>query len=187
MSRIAALHQPYAEDIQVSFDRIMGPGVPPLALFTTLASSKRAWSKFTAGALLDGRLLTLRQRELVIDRCCALTDCEYEWGVHVTTFAQAAGLSREEVSATLDRPLREHLWAPEEAALLASVDALHERATLSNEEFARVRTYFDDEQILEILMLAGFYRTVAYLANGLDLPLERGAATFSEYRRMAQA
>ncbi len=36
-------------------------------------------------------------------------------------------------------------------------------------------------------MLAGFYRTVAYLANGLDLPPERGAATFSEYRRMAQA
>lgn len=36
-------------------------------------------------------------------------------------------------------------------------------------------------------MLAGFYRTAVYLANGLDLPLERGVATFSEYRRMAQA
>jgi len=181
MSRISALNEPYAEEIQASFDRIMGAGVPPLVLFRTLASSRRAWQKFTAGALLDGKLLTLRQRELVIDRCCALTGCEYEWGVHVAVFGEAAGLSREEVSATLDRPLRPEMWSVEEATLLITVDALHERATLSDEEFARIREYFDDEQVLEILMLAGFYRTVAYLANGLDLPLEQGVARFSEY------
>lgn len=104
MTRIAALNKPYTEEIQSSFDRVMGAGVPPLLLFTTLARSRRAWNKFTAGALLDGKLLTLRQRELVIDRCCALTGCEYEWGVHVTTFGKAAGLSREEVRATLDSP-----------------------------------------------------------------------------------
>lgn len=102
-------------------------------------------------------------------------------GVHVTVFGEAAGLSREEVSATLDRPLRPEMWSVEEATLLITVDALHERATLSDEEFARIREYFDDEQVLEILMLAGFYRTVAYLANGLDLPLEQGVARFSEY------
>jgi hypothetical protein len=32
--------------------------------------------------------------------------------------------------------------------------------------------------MLELLMLAGFYRTVGYLANGLRLPLEPGAARF---------
>ncbi|MDU9408292.1 carboxymuconolactone decarboxylase family protein [Pseudomonas sp. zfem001] len=181
MTRIAALNKPYTEEIQSSFDRVMGAGVPPLLLFTTLARSRRAWNKFTAGALLDGKLLTLRQRELVIDRCCALTGCEYEWGVHVTTFGKAAGLSREEVRATLDRPLRPEVWSLEEAALLTTVDALHERATLSDEEFARLRVHFDDEQVLEIFMLAGFYRTVAYLANGLDLPVEQGAARFNEY------
>jgi hypothetical protein len=31
---------------------------------------------------------------------------------------------------------------------------------------------------LEVLLLCGFYRTVAYLANGLDLPLEANAARF---------
>jgi hypothetical protein len=31
-------------------------------------------------------------------------------------------------------------------------------------------------------MLAGFYRTVAYIANGLDVSLERGAARFADYR-----
>ena len=36
-----------------------------------------------------------------------------------------------------------------------------------------------DEAILELLMLAGSYRTVSYLVNSLRLPLERGARSFS--------
>jgi hypothetical protein len=32
--------------------------------------------------------------------------------------------------------------------------------------------------VLEVLLLCGFYRMVAYVANGLDLPLEPGAARF---------
>lgn len=182
MARIQALSKPYPEEIQAAFDKIMGAGVPPLVLFTTMASSDRAWRKFRGGSLLDGNLLTLRQRELVIDRACARTGCEYEWGVHVMAFAQAAGLTREDVAATLDVPLRPEQWTEEEAALLATVDALHDRATLSDEEFSSIKKHFDDNQILEVLMLAGFYRTVAYVANGLDLPLEQKAAKFSEYR-----
>ena len=33
-------------------------------------------------------------------------------------------------------------------------------------------------EIFEIFLLFGFYRTVSYLANGLDLPLEQKAARF---------
>lgn len=182
MSRITPLQEPYPAEVRAAFDRIMGAGVPPLVLFSTLATSERAWRKFGAGSLLEGGPLTLRQRELVIDRVCARSGCEYEWGVHVRVFAQAAGLSRDEVAATLEQPLRAERWSAEEAALLAAVDALHERATLSEAEFAGLRAYFDEAQVLEILMLAGFYRTVAYLANGLDLPLEASAARFSDYR-----
>jgi alkylhydroperoxidase family enzyme len=100
----------------------------------------------------------------------------------VRVFAQAAGLSRDEVAATLEQPLRAERWSAEEAALLVAVDALHERATLSEAEFAGLRAHFDEAQVLEVLMLAGFYRTVAYLANGLDLPLEASAARFDDYR-----
>jgi alkylhydroperoxidase family enzyme len=182
MARVAEVGKPYPEALQASFERIMGPGVPPLALFTTIASSDRAWRKFTAGSLLDGDLLTLRQRELVIDRVCARCGCEYEWGVHVMAFAGPAGLSREEVAATLEYPLRTEAWSEQEASLLAMVDALHDRATLSEAEFTAVRCFLDERQIIEVLMLAGFYRTVAYIANGLDVSLERGAARFADYR-----
>lgn len=182
MSRIKALSEPYPAEVRATFDRIMGVGVPPLVLFSTIASSDRAWRKFTSGSLLDGSLLTLRQRELVIDRVCARTACEYEWGVHVMAFAQAAGLTKEEVAGTLEYPLRPEHWKEEEAILLTAIDALHDRAALNDEEFLSLRKHFDDDQVLEILMLAGFYRTVSYIANGLALPLEQNSARFSEYQ-----
>ena len=37
MPRIAPLPAPYPAEIQGHFDQVMPPGVPPLALFTTLA------------------------------------------------------------------------------------------------------------------------------------------------------
>ena len=51
-------------------------------------------------------------------------------------------------------------------------------ATLSDAEFADLSAHYDDDQILEIIMLCGVYRTVSYLANGLALPLEENAARF---------
>ena len=177
MSRIAPLQPPYASDIQTQFDRIMR-GAPPLALFRVVASSARAWEKFRAGSLLDKGPLGLREREIVIDRTCARTGCEYEWGVHVAAFAAAAGLSDEQVRATVLGEAEAPCWSAAEQALIAAVDALHARATLSDAEFAALSAHYDDAKIFEIILLCGFYRTVSYLANGLDLPLEERAARF---------
>src|SRR3954462_12366115 len=98
--RIAPLEPPYAPDIAEQFNRIMR-GAPPLVLFRVMAGHARAWEKFRGGGLLDRGPLSLRQREIVIDRTCARTGCEYEWGVHVATFAGAAHLTEEQVHATV--------------------------------------------------------------------------------------
>src|SRR5215212_6124940 len=135
MSRIAPLDPPYAADIQGDFDRIMR-GAPPLTLFRVLAGHERAWTKFRAASLLDRGPLTLREREIVIDRTCALTGCEYEWGVHVAAFAEAAHLTAEQIRATVFAGSYAGCWSPGEKALIAAVDALHDRATLSDAEFA---------------------------------------------------
>jgi alkylhydroperoxidase/carboxymuconolactone decarboxylase family protein YurZ len=177
MSRVAPLEPPYAPETKEMFDRIMH-GKPPLLLFRVMASQKRAWDKFRAGSLLDGGPLTLREREIVIDRTCALTRCEYEWGVHVAIFAKAAGLTDEQVRATVLESANAACWPAAEQALIAAADALHHRATLSAEEFAPLSTHYDDAKIFEIMLLCGFYRTVSYLANGLELPLEDTAARF---------
>ena len=99
-ARIAPLEPPYAPDLAAQFDRIMR-GAPPLVLFRVMAGNARAWDKFRAGSLLDRGPLSLRQREIVIDRTCARTGCEYEWGVHVATFAEAAHLTEQQIRATV--------------------------------------------------------------------------------------
>lgn len=178
MTRIAPLEAPYAPDIQESFDRIMPPGAPPLVLFRTVAAHERAWRKFRAGSLLDRGPLSLRERELVIDRTCALTGCEYEWGVHIAAFAERARLDDAQVAATVAGGSEASCWTPAEQALLRAVEALHAQATLDSDAFADLSAHYDASQILEIMLLCGFYRTVSYLANGLDLPLEPGAPRF---------
>ena len=69
-------------------------------------------------------------------------------------------------------------WSAAEQSLIATADALHERATLSDAEFTALSAHYDEARILEIILLCGFYRTVSYLANALALPLEAKGARF---------
>jgi alkylhydroperoxidase family enzyme len=184
MPRIEPLRAPYPSDVEATFDAIMPPGAPPLSLFRTVAKSPRAWAKFRAGSLLDRGPLSLREREILIDRTCALAGCEYEWGVHIAFFAERVGLTEAEVAATVDGGADgADSWTPAERALLRAADALHHRARLSDAQFEALRSHYDDAQILEALQLCGFYRMVAYLANGLDLAAEAGAARFPTSRK----
>jgi hypothetical protein len=62
-ARIAPLEPPYSEPVQAALDRIMPAGVPPLALFRTLAVNERVFLRVMAGGLLDRGSLSLRGAE----------------------------------------------------------------------------------------------------------------------------
>jgi alkylhydroperoxidase family enzyme len=130
--------------------------------------------------LLDRGPLPLRDREIIINRTTALANCEYEWGVHVAFFAERAGLTATQIAATRNGFAGDLCWAEAEQALIAAVDALHATATLSAAEFERLRAHYDESQVLEILLLCGFYRTVSYLANALALSPEPFGTRFPD-------
>jgi alkylhydroperoxidase family enzyme len=176
MPRIAPLSAPYPPEIQATLDKIMPAGVDPLVLFRTLAVNGRVFQRFTAGGLLDRGLLTLRQREIVIDRTCALNHCEYEWGVHVALFAAKAKLTPQQIEATVAGGDAD--WSADERVLLDACQELDATRQVSDALWQRLREHFTAEQILEIIALVGFYRTVSLHANALRLPLEPSAARF---------
>jgi len=176
MTRIAPLDPPYAPEIQAAFDQIMPLGVDPLVLFRTLAVNERVYQRFRAGGLLDRGLLTLRQREIVIDRTCGLNRCEYEWGVHIAFFAAKVKLTPPQIVATADGG--EADWASDEQALIAACEELDATRTISDALWQKLARHFAPAQILEIIALVGFYRTVSLHANALRLPLEPFAARF---------
>ena len=92
---------PLQGDMQEAVDAIMR-GAPPLVLFTTMARDRRLFFKFFNSGLLDRGHLTIRQREIVIDRVTASCGAEYEWGVHVSVYAEKAGLTEKQVSSLVD-------------------------------------------------------------------------------------
>jgi len=177
-ARLAPAPAPYAPDIQAWLDRTMPPGRPPLVLFTTLARDPRLFTKFFSAGLLDRGHLSLRQREIVIHRTTALCRSEYEWGVHVALFAARVGFDAAQLRSLAAGDADDLGWADDERALLRLCDALHRDCTLDDPLWLQLQQHFSDEAMLELLMLAGFYRTVSYLTNALRLPLEPGAAPF---------
>ena len=178
MSRMVPASAPYAASVETALDKIMPPGVEPLTLFRVLARDERLFSRFFGGSLLDRGHLSLREREIVILRVCANNHSEYEWGVHVTFFAERAGLSAEQVSATLAPDSAQALWSPPDQLLLRLCDELQEGTTVSDALWTALSAHWSEEARLELLMLVGFYRLVSTLTNTLQLPLESYAARF---------
>ncbi len=177
-ARIAPAQPPFEPEVQAWLDRTMPSGQPPLTLFTTLARDTRLFVKFFSAGLLDRGHLTLRQREVVIHRTAALCGSEYEWGVHVSIFAERVKLTREQLHATVHGDPDAPCWSDEDRLLIRLCDALHRTCTIDDALWQTLRTTFSEEAMLELLLLAGFYRTVSYLTNALRLPLEPFAARF---------
>src|SRR5882762_3133986 len=176
MPRVAPVSRPFPAELQAIFDKIMPPGVPPLSLYTTLARVPRIYERFRAGSLLDRGPLSLRHREIVIDRTCARCGCAYEWGVHVAFFAERVKLTPEQVRATARGDGAELGWSAEERLLIRLVDELHDSASITDALWKELSAAFSLEQIFEAIALVGFYHTVSFFANGLKLAPESFAA-----------
>jgi alkylhydroperoxidase family enzyme len=147
-------------------------------LFTTLARDARLYERLRGGSLLDKGHLTLRQREVVIDRVTALCGSEYEWGVHVAFFARRAALDEAMRHSLVHGTADDPCWSAQDAVLIRACDQLHARCDIDDAMWADLREHFGEMAVVEVLMLAGFYRTVSYLTNALRLPPESYAARF---------
>jgi alkylhydroperoxidase family enzyme len=176
--RIAPAEPPYAPEVQARLDALMPPGVAPLLLFRVMARDERLFQRFMGGGLLDKGHLTVRQREIVIHRVTARCGAEYEWSVHAAFFARRAGLDAAQLRSTAHGGPEDTCWSAEDALLIRFCDALHADCTIDDTLWAELRAAFSEEAMLELLLLAGFYRTVSYLANTLHLPPERFGVRF---------
>lgn len=176
--RIAPIAPPYEASLAANFARIMPPGREPLNLFRTMARSPRVLQRMFAGSLLDKGAIGLRDRELVILRTCARCASEYEWGVHVTFFAEQAGIGKEQVAATL--AASPAVFEGRDRLLLELVDDLHDHARIPDELWARLEKEFTPEQLLELIALTGYYHTISFLTNGLRIGNETYAARFGD-------
>lgn len=178
-ARMAPAPQPLPPDIDEAIGSIMR-GAPPLVLFTTMARDRRLFFKFFNSGLLDRGHLSIRQREIVIDRVTASCGAEYEWGVHVAVYAEKAGLTDDQIRSLAAGGPDDDCWGADDRVLIRLCDSLQRHCSVDDDLWAALTARHSDEAILELLMLAGTYRTVSYLVKGLRLPLEQGARRFAD-------
>lgn len=179
--RIDPLVEPYAEDVAAELGRWMPPNIPvePLALFRTLSRNlalSKAMLPLGAFQLSKRSGLPLRVRELVIDRTTARLDAEYEWGVHAAAFGAAAGLSEADLVNTVRGQSRD--FAAGEALVVALVDELVDTSSVSDALWAKLSSEFSDEQILELLVLCGWYHMISFVVNASRVTPEEWAPKF---------
>jgi hypothetical protein len=77
-------------------------------------------------------------------------------------------VTREEIRRLIDGPEAPG-WDERDAALLRVVDELDATSGLSDATWALLRARFDDRQLIEIPVVVGNYKLVAYLLNSLQI------------------
>jgi len=175
--RLAPVDPPYAPDVQAAFDAIMR-GQPPLLLFRTVAHNPRVLQRMIAGGLLDKGSLSLRARELMILRTCALCGAEYEWGVHVQAFGDKCAWTAEQIRSSVRGDARDACWSADERIVLRLADALRTTARVDDALWHDAADVFSPPQLVELVMLAGLYGAVSFLVNALRIAHEPSAPRF---------
>jgi alkylhydroperoxidase family enzyme len=173
---------PYDPPTAEVLDRMM-PGTDPIRLFRVfarnvpMAAAMTGWGRYELGRQLS---LSLREREIVIDRTCARTGCEYEWGVHVLVFARRAGLDAAQLRSLAHGSADDPCWtAAREHLLIRAVDALCATRDLDEQIWAALRGAFDDAELVDLVMLCGWYQAIGTFARAMRLDNEPGAPTFA--------
>jgi len=178
--RIAPQEPPYTPEQDALLKKITPPAAPNvLALFRVLAVNPKllermpSWGGYLLGSSAS---LSLHDRELVINRVCARCGAEYEWGVHVSVFGRAAGFSDADNAAIADPASGGRGLAPRDGLLLRLVDELHDSSTVSDALWQELAALWSPPQLVELLMLAGWYHAISYVCNAARVPLEPWAA-----------
>ena len=180
--RIEPLEPPYPPGVEDMLRRWMPPGSPadPLALFRTLAVHPELMSRMRplGSGLLGHGLLDPREREIIILRTSARGAAEYEWGVHAQAFGEPVGLTGAQIAATASAGADDPAWSERDALLVRLADELHDGAAVSDDLWAELAARWTPAQLIELLVLAGWYRTIAYVIKGARVPREAWAARF---------
>jgi alkylhydroperoxidase family enzyme len=150
----------------------------PLNICGVLGHHPKLLKRFNllGGFLLNKGLVPERERELVILRVGWNARAEYEFGQH-TVIGRRSGLTDDEIVA-LTLPPDDHPWSLDDRALVALADDLAADDCVSDATWAELATRWSDAQLVELLIVAGFYRLVSGFLNSAGVQLDEGVPGF---------
>jgi len=154
-------------------------GLPALNIFATMAKYPELLDRFNrfGGFLLFKGLLPAREREIVILRVGWRSGSVYEFGQH-TVIGGAAGLTEDEVRRLADEQLEG--WSDDDRNLVELADQLCSTNNVDDALWERLSRRWDEQQLMELLVVAGFYRLVSGFLNATGVEPEPGTPGWPE-------
>lgn len=172
LPRIAPLTYEEADDeARALWDAAVANGANEVShpQFLTLLRHPTAYrlhSQYTR-YLMTSTVLPVRDRELVILRTGWLCGSDTQW-YHHTEIGLECGLTREEIDRIPRGPSAEG-WSARDATLLRACDELNDACRLGDATWDALREVYDDRQMIELLLLCGNYRTLAYVQGSIGI------------------
>jgi alkylhydroperoxidase family enzyme len=176
--RLTPVRPPFDDDTAQALERL-GPPIALFRLFARRPARARAIHEWGRYYLSRQSALSLRHRELVIDRTTALCGAEYEWGIHITAFAAKAGLTGAQVASTAIGGPDDPCWTDAaDRTVLRTVDALHETRDLSDAQWDALLAAVGEEAAIDLLLMCGWYHAISFVARVTRLPCEPDTPAF---------
>lgn len=178
--RIEPEENPDSEQQHLLSKTLLTPSSDPLNLFRVLVRHPELMKRVNAlgGLFMAHGSLPAREREKVILRVALRTGCDYEYAQHVS-IARRVGLSQDEID-DLARPLDQGKWRDEDVRLLQLADEIMDSGEASSGTWGAVHTSHDDNQMMELVMLVGYYQMLAAFLKTVGVPPEEGQPGLQE-------
>jgi 4-carboxymuconolactone decarboxylase len=119
-----------------------------------------------SAALLDQLELDPKLRELTILRVAQRTEAHYVWVQHVA-LAQLVGVSDEQIAALQKEEGEDEHFTMKEQLVLAFADEVMQTPRLSDALFEGMSHLFSSREIVELLLVVGWYWTVGRVMTTL--------------------
>ncbi len=142
-----------------------------LNIFRALSHSPVALRRFMklGSYFLDEGTLDAQLRELAILRVGQGCRAPYEFAQHVA-FARRAGLTDAQIRG-VGAP-HTGLYEPRQLAVLAYAGELTADARVSDAVYGAVAAFLNEEEIVELTLVIGYYNMVARALNALEVEIE---------------
>jgi len=142
----------------------------PNRFFRTMANRPEALKNFVPfyGAVVGPGSIDRRMKELVYLTCSFTNQCAYCSAAHAAS-GKRAGIGEEELAAL--RASRDDGFSAAEQAAIRYARELTQRAD-ARESRAALREHFNDEQIVEITLVAAMANFTNRFNNGLEIAPE---------------
>lgn len=175
--RIPPITEPDDELAEILSGTLVMDG-KPLNIFGVLGHHPDLLKRFNrfAGWMLNRGVLPLREKEVIILRIGWNAQSVYEFGQH-TRIGLDRGLTEQEIWA-LTQPVDAHNWSDGDRALIGLADDLAADDCVSETTWQALQVRWENDALIEMLVLAGTYRLVSGFLNSTGVQLDDGVASW---------